>query len=114
MFRNLISDFFSGGSNGMSQNMKTSSNHHPLLSHQSSLPASAEGIGSQRGSGTIPGSGLGTSSLLWGELNKALGGLDISSTAVSTTNNTGSNQVNQLQVKNLEICVPIGKVKVLD
>ena len=78
----------------MSQNMKTS---HPVLSHQSSLPTSAEVIGSQRGSGTIPGSGLGTSSLLWGELNKALGGLDISSTAVSTTN--GSNHVNQLQVK---------------
>jgi len=83
---------FSGGNNGMSQNMKAGNNHHPLLSHQSSLPTSAEGIGSQRGSGNIAGSGLGSSSLLWGELNKALGGLDLS----STTNNTGSNQLNQM------------------
>ena len=90
---------FLGGSNGISQNIKTSGNPHPLLSHQSSLPASAEGIGNHRGGGTIPGSAIGSSSLLWGELNKALGGLDLSSTTVSSTTNNGSNQVNQLQVK---------------
>ena len=67
----IISNGVVGGSNGMCQNMKSSNNHHPLLSHQSSLPASSEGIGNQRGSGPISGSGLGSSSLLWGELNKA-------------------------------------------
>ena len=82
---------FAGGNNGLSQNMKMANNHHPLLSHQTSLPTSSEGIGSQRGSVNNPGSGLGSSSLLWGELNKALGGLDLSSTA----NNNGSNGFTQ-------------------
>ena len=78
----------------MCHNMKSSNNHHPLLSHQSSLPASSEGITNQRGSG----SGLGSSSLLWGELNKALGGLDLSSSTASSTSNLGSNQLQQIQV----------------
>ena len=82
----------------MCNNMKSGNNHHPLLSHQSSLPASSEGIGNQRGSGPISGSGLGSSSLLWGELNKALGGLDLSSSATSSTSNVGSNHMHQLQV----------------
>ena len=76
------------GTNGMSQNAK------PVLSHQSSLPATADGMGNSRGNG----SNMGTSSLLWGELNKALGGLDLSSTTGPTTNNHGSNQMNQMQV----------------
>ena len=76
------------GTNGISQNAK------PLLSHQSSLPATADGMGNPRGNGST----MGTSSLLWGELNKALGGLDLSSTTASTANHSGHNQINQLQV----------------
>ena len=86
------------GNNGMSQNGKPNGNTHPLLSHQSSLPTNADGMGNPRGSGNISNSAMGTSSLLWGELNKALGGLDLSSTTASTTTNSGSNQMNQLQV----------------
>ena len=83
------------GHNGISQNMKQVSNQHPLLSHQSSLPTSAESFGSNRGSGIISGAGLGSSSLLWGELNKALGGLDLSSSTASVPNNNGPNTMNQ-------------------
>ena len=86
------------GSGGMCNNTRSGGNHNPLLSHQTSLPLSSEGIGNQRGSGPISGSGLGSSSLLWGELNKALGGLDLSSsTASSTSNAVTSNQMHQLQ-----------------
>ena len=83
------------GHNGLSQNMKQGSNQHALLSHQSSLPTSAESFGSNRGSGVISGPGLGSSSLLWGELNKALGGLDLSSSTASVPNNNGPNTMNQ-------------------
>ena len=75
------------GSNGMTQNGK------PILAHQSSLPAATDGMVNQRGN--VSGTSMGTSSLLWGELNKALGGLDLSSTTAS--NNSGANQMNQLQ-----------------
>ena len=82
--------------------LKSGNNPHQLLSHQSSLPALAEGIASQRSNGSAVGSGVASSSLLWGELNKALGGLDNSSSTASSTNNGGLNQFHQLQVRILE------------